>query len=65
MAQAWWHGAVFYEIYVRRLCRLQQRRDRRPVAGRLLAASDPLVRLVSARLTLPPSSAAWLDASVR
>jgi alpha-glucosidase len=42
---------------------------RRPVdlevPGRLLAASDPLVRLVSARLALPPSSAAWLDASVR
>ena len=42
---------------------------RRPVdlevPGRLLAASDPLVRRVSARLALPPSSAAWLDASVR
>jgi alpha-glucosidase len=33
--------------------------------GRLLASSDSRVRKVSARLKLPPSSAAWLDASIR
>jgi alpha-glucosidase len=33
------------------------------VEGRLLASSDAVVRKVSGRLKLPPSSAAWLDAS--
>jgi alpha-glucosidase len=40
---------------------------RRPAAlqlgGRLLLASSPLVRHRQGRLTLPPSSAAWLDVS--
>jgi alpha-glucosidase len=35
------------------------------VGGRLLASSDSLVRKVNAGLKLPPSSAAWLDASNR
>ena len=35
------------------------------VEGRLVAASDLLVKKVSGRLKLPPSSAAWLDAWIR
>jgi alpha-glucosidase len=35
------------------------------IGAHLLLSSDPLVRHVSGRLKLPPSSAAWLDASLR
>jgi len=35
------------------------------VEGRLVAASDLLVKKISGRLKLPPSSASWLDASIR
>ena len=45
-------------------CNLGPRRVELEIGGRMLASSDLLVRHLSGRLKLPPSSAAWLDVSV-
>ena len=45
-------------------CNFGLRRVDLEMVGRLVAASDSLVRHVSGRLTLPSSSAAWLDVSL-
>ena len=44
-------------------CNFGRRPAALQVGGRLLIASSPLVRHRRGRLTLPPSSAAWLDVS--
>jgi hypothetical protein len=46
-------------------CNFGLRRVEVEIAGQLAITSDPLVRHVSGRLKLPPSSAAWLEASPR
>jgi alpha-glucosidase len=46
-------------------CNFGARQVELEIGGRLLMAGDRLVRHVSGRLKLPPSSAAWLDASPR
>jgi alpha-glucosidase len=46
-------------------CNFGLRRVEVEIAGQLAITSDPLVRHVSGRLKLPPSSAAWLEASLR
>ncbi len=44
------------------VCNFSSRPVRLEVGGRLLISSDPLVRRRGRLLSLPPNSAAWLDA---
>ena len=44
------------------VCNFTSRPVRLEVGGRLLISSDPMVRSRRGRLSLPPNSAAWLDA---
>lgn len=46
-------------------CNFQSRSTKLLMRGKLMMASDPLVRVSGGRISLPPNSAAWLSASSR